>query len=156
MPAIDIDIRDPFAAEAVEALARERFEERGYFLVRFGEPPKRAILLRTDQPFPKIVRNLTAPNGDEHKLEILCDGQQVIVFGIIPTPRALRWHGGEPGHIPLGTCPMSTRTKRRSSPPTPSSCLAREFGYTAAPTRKSKADGNGQDTGAGGARTGSS
>ena len=42
---------------AVEELARERFEERGYVLVRIGKAPKRAVLLRTDTPFPKIVRN---------------------------------------------------------------------------------------------------
>ena len=72
------------SAEAIEELARERLEERGYFLVRIGKAPKCAVLLRTDKPFPKIVRNLTAPNGGEHKLEILCDGQQVIAFGEHP------------------------------------------------------------------------
>ena len=56
-PAIDIDITDEAAAEAVAALARERFEERGYILVRIGKAPKRAVLLRTDTPFPKITRN---------------------------------------------------------------------------------------------------
>jgi hypothetical protein len=56
VPTIDIDITHPEAAEAVEALAREQFEERGYFLVRIGKAPKRAILLRTDEPFPKAVR----------------------------------------------------------------------------------------------------
>ena len=35
-PAFDIDILDPEAAEAVERLARERFEESGVFPVRFG------------------------------------------------------------------------------------------------------------------------
>jgi hypothetical protein len=53
-PAIDIDITNEAAAEAIEALARERFEERGYFLVRVGKAPKRAILLRTDAPFRKL------------------------------------------------------------------------------------------------------
>ena len=53
-PSIDIDITEEPAAEAVEALARERFEERGHILVRIGKPPKRAILLRTDEPFKKL------------------------------------------------------------------------------------------------------
>jgi hypothetical protein len=47
-PAFDIDILDPEAAEAVERLARERFEENGVFPVRFGKLPKRAILFRCD------------------------------------------------------------------------------------------------------------
>src|SRR5262245_35117347 len=53
-PTIDIDILIEEAAEAVELLARERFDERGYILPRFGKPPKRAIVLRTDKPFAKI------------------------------------------------------------------------------------------------------
>src|SRR4029077_2303543 len=36
-PTIDIDIMDQAAAEAVEELARDRFEERGWFLVRIGK-----------------------------------------------------------------------------------------------------------------------
>src|SRR5580704_15310719 len=63
-PTIDIDILNPEAAVAVEELARERFEERGYFLVRTGQSPKRAILLRTLEPFKKIQALLIAPNGD--------------------------------------------------------------------------------------------
>jgi hypothetical protein len=84
-PAADIDIVNPEAAEAVEALARERFEERGYILVRVGLAPKRAILLRTDAPFKKITGNVIAPDGSKgQKIELLGDGQQVVVFGIHP------------------------------------------------------------------------
>ena len=46
IPAIDIDITDPSAADQVESLARDRFEEHGWLLVRFGAFPKRAIPLR--------------------------------------------------------------------------------------------------------------
>lgn len=100
-PCIDIDILNPEAAKAVEELARDRFEERGYILVRIGLPPKRAILLRTDKPFPKIIGKVTAPHGDcEQKIELLCDGQQVIVAGIHPdTHKPYSWHGGEPGQV---------------------------------------------------------
>ena len=53
----------PEAAEAVEALVRERFEERGIILVRFGRAPKRAILLRTnpDEAFGKLLGAWLAP-----------------------------------------------------------------------------------------------
>src|SRR4249920_2066978 len=83
-PAIDIDLLNAAAAEAVENLAREMFEERGHFLVRIGKWPKRAILLRTDQPFSKLVRNVTTPSGSVEKIEVLGLGQQVVVFGTHP------------------------------------------------------------------------
>src|SRR5262245_40160302 len=57
-PTIDIDLLIEEAAEAIELLARERFEERGYILPRIGKWPKRAIVFRTDKPFGKITRNL--------------------------------------------------------------------------------------------------
>jgi Bifunctional DNA primase/polymerase, N-terminal len=79
-PALDIDIIDPDAAKAIEDLARERFEEKGPVLVRFGRPPKRAILFRTDAPFAKIRRLFGEPDTPERdceKLELMCDGQQL-------------------------------------------------------------------------------
>ena len=84
VPALDIDIMHAEAADAIEALAREQFEERGHIAVRFGKAPKRAILLRTDEPFAKLARVFTAPNGSEEKIEILADGQQVVAFGTHP------------------------------------------------------------------------
>jgi 8-oxo-dGTP pyrophosphatase MutT (NUDIX family) len=97
MPTLDIDILNP---EAAEALARERFEERGFVLVRIGKPPKRAIPFRTDEPFDKITGNVIAPNGDQQKIEFLCDGQQVVVDGIHPeTGKPYAWHGGTLGVI---------------------------------------------------------
>src|SRR3974390_3242171 len=65
VPALDIDVLNQEAAEAVEALAGDRFEERGYPLVRIGQAPKRAILFRTDDPFKKIQVLLIAPDGSE-------------------------------------------------------------------------------------------
>jgi Bifunctional DNA primase/polymerase, N-terminal len=83
VPTIDINILHPEAAAAVEALAREHFEERGRILVRFGKAPKRAILLRSDEPFKKLVRKFAAPNGSgEQRIEIIADGQQVVAFGL--------------------------------------------------------------------------
>src|SRR5205823_7699992 len=88
---------------AVEKLARERFEEKGYFLVRFGQPPKRAFLFRTDAPFAKIKRVFGEPGTPEKdcgKLEFLGDGQQLVVHGIHPdTQGPYSWHGGAPGEI---------------------------------------------------------
>jgi hypothetical protein len=105
-PVIDVDIIDSAAADAIEELAREHFEERGWFLVRFGNPPKRAIPLRTDQPFKKMKLTLVAPGGSEAKIEILADGQQFVVNGIHPdTHASYRWHGGELWDIPADELP---------------------------------------------------
>src|SRR5262249_35463932 len=81
MPTIDSDIRDPGAAEAVERLARDHFDERGKILVRIGEAPKRAILCRTQQPFRKRRSDFLAPNGQAHHIEILGVGQQIVGAG---------------------------------------------------------------------------
>jgi hypothetical protein len=58
-PTIDIDILNRDAAVEVEKLAQRRFNST---LLRIGRPPNRAIPFRTDDPFPKITANLTAPD----------------------------------------------------------------------------------------------
>jgi hypothetical protein len=63
VPSLDIDIKIAEAAVAVEELVRQRFADAGVFLVRIGQPPKRAIPFRTDTPFKKIVVPLIAPDG---------------------------------------------------------------------------------------------
>src|SRR5262249_58026088 len=98
-PAIDIDIKDVAAAEALEALVRERFSNGGERLLRrIGLHPKRAFLFKTEVPFAKMLENFIAPDGSEHKIEILCDGQQIVSHGIHPdTKRPYDWHGGAAG-----------------------------------------------------------
>jgi predicted P-loop ATPase len=94
-PGLDIDIMIEAAAEAVEMLARTHFEERGDIHVRFGKPPKRLIPLRTDKPFEKLFYVFKAPDGSEHKIEMLGDGQQYVVDGIHPDTRLpYGWFGG--------------------------------------------------------------
>src|SRR5262245_46422834 len=67
-PTLDIDVTDAAAAEAVEMLVRERFEDRGTIMVRIGLPPKRAILFQLEgEPFPKDAVSLIAPNGTEQR-----------------------------------------------------------------------------------------
>jgi hypothetical protein len=101
MPAFDLDILDQDAVVAIEDLVRERFEERGWILVRIGKAPKRAILFRTNTPFRKITAPLIAPNGsNEQKLELLADGQQLVVDGTHPdTGKPYAWFGGAPWEV---------------------------------------------------------
>ena len=84
-PALDIDVLDERAVDAVVELVRERFGNRGKVMLRSGLRPKVAIPFRTDVPFKKIRAVLTAPDGSAgQKIEFLCEDQQVIVHGIHP------------------------------------------------------------------------
>ena len=83
-PTIDIDITDPEAAALAEEVGQELFGDRGVIPVRFGRSPKRALVLRTAAPFPKMSASFEAPNGATHKIEILADGQQLVCFGTHP------------------------------------------------------------------------
>lgn len=144
-PTLDIDIMNPEAAQAIEALARERFEERGCVLTRTGLAPKRAILLRTDKPFKKITANVIAPNGDtDQKLELLGDGQQVVVFGTHPkTGKPYAWFGGEPGAIKHEDLPYVSEDEARQFIADAVALLVKDFGYTVPPVRPAKKASNG-------------
>ncbi|HEY2243484.1 MAG TPA: AAA family ATPase [Xanthobacteraceae bacterium] len=130
-PTLDIDILDDEPAAAVEALAREMFEERGYFLVRFGKRPKRAIICRTDQPFKKVATSLLAPDGKtDQKVEVLADGQQVVVFGTHPeTLKPYSWFGGEPGDIRWEDLPYISADDAKEFVGRASELLVKDFGY---------------------------
>jgi hypothetical protein len=59
--------------EAIEQLVRKRLPpgaEAVSVCVNDG-PPQRGFLLRTREPFSPIVRELTAPNGQTFKIQVL-------------------------------------------------------------------------------------
>jgi RecA-family ATPase len=94
-PALDIDLLDEDACEAIETLANQILED-GRFLIRIGKAPKRLIPLRTEAPFKKLVLAVTAPNGAKGKIEFLGDGQQFIVDGVHPETKSnYCWHGAD-------------------------------------------------------------
>ena len=132
MPALDTDITNEAAAVAVEGLVRERFEDRGYVLTRIGKSPKRANIFRTNAPFAKITAGLIAPNGDKtQRIELLCDGQQLALFGEHPdTHRPYGWFGGEPGQTPAAALPYSSAEEGHASLRMPPSCFVLNSGYS--------------------------
>jgi AAA domain/Bifunctional DNA primase/polymerase, N-terminal len=141
-PTIDIDLLDEAAAEAVEALVREMFEARGFVLVRIGKAPKRAIILRTDRPFPKMTRTVVAANGNSEKIEVLCDGQQVVVYGVHPETRhPYLWHGGEPGKIACADLPYASGDELAEFLDRAVALLVREHGYRDAVERPTRMNG---------------
>jgi Bifunctional DNA primase/polymerase, N-terminal len=150
-PTIDIDILNPEAAVAIEELARERFEERGFFLVRIGKAPKRAVPLRTDVPFKKIAQSFVSPcssESDPEKIELLGDGQQVVVFGTHKdTGKPYSWHGGEPGKIKRADLPYVSAEEAQKFIEDAERLLVSEFGYKAIAARKKKPNGQGEGGG---------
>ena len=95
-PAVDIDVLDAAVADEVQAIAESML---GVSAVRVGKAPKRAMLYRAGTPFGKVATPIfTSPDGCTHKVEVLCNGQQIVVSGIHPETRApYKWRGGEPG-----------------------------------------------------------
>ena len=131
VPTFDGDITHHEAARAVEDLVRERYEEVGRLLVRFGNPPKFAIPFRTDKPFEKLSVKLKARDGTEHKIEFLCKGQLVVVDGIHPdTHRPYSWHGGTLVETPWEELPSITKAEAHQLVDDAVDLLVRDFGFT--------------------------
>jgi hypothetical protein len=150
-PAIDIDIMDHDAAADVEMLLRDHLAERGRFMVRFGQAPKRCILLRTDQPFKKIVVNLIAADGRTDKIEILGEGQQIVVYGIHKdTGKPYSWFGGEPRFISRDELPDISEAEARDLVEAAARLLVEKHGFVRTQDRP-KHTGNGSDADAGAA-----
>jgi AAA domain/Bifunctional DNA primase/polymerase, N-terminal len=130
-PAFDIDITHPEAADAVEGAVRDWFDGRGIVPVRFGNAPKRAMLLRTAKPFPKIVAPFTDPAGNKHKIEVLGAGQQLAVHGIHPDAKVpWTWHSGTPwSEVPHSDLPEVDENEMRELLRFVSDLLVQEFGF---------------------------
>jgi putative DNA primase/helicase len=147
MPAIDIDITDAEVAEAVEELAREIFEEHGATPCRIGQAPKRALLLRTDEPFKKLVRSFFPKNGNfdpakPPKIEILCEGQQLIAFGIHPdTHSPYNWPCGAPGEIKREDLPYVREADMVAFLDAVEKRLEEEFGWKVEAKRPNRGNG---------------
>jgi hypothetical protein len=124
MPAIDIDILHEEAARAVEDMISAEFCERGVVLVRVGRAPKRAIIFKTDAPYKKITVPLTSPHGSkEEKIELLADGQQIVVDGIHPdTGKPYTCSAVPYGTVRAASCRPSTGPPRKRWSPMSSRC----------------------------------
>jgi hypothetical protein len=137
MPTLDLDILSEDAVRALVEHVREQYEESGHILPRIGKPPKCAIPFRTEEPFKKIVVNLIAADGSEgQKIELLADGEQVVVAGIHPdTQQPYRWPRGEPGPIKLEDLPYIREAEARALVEDLVAVLVRDFGYKRAAER---------------------
>jgi AAA domain/Bifunctional DNA primase/polymerase, N-terminal len=128
----DSDITYPDAAYALRDYVCDQLIERGAVLVRVGKSPKWAIVLRCQTPFPKMTRNLVAPNGSAEKLEVLCAGQQVVADGIHPdTGKPYVWPGGKSLlDVPSSELPLVTAQQMAELLDGSVRLLCDEYGYT--------------------------
>jgi len=119
-PAIDIDILDAGGVEIVESVVRRHFADKGKLLRRVGKAPKCAFPFRAEEPFEKLLLGLWAPGEPEpkelkdckHRIEILGDGQQMVVHGIHPdTNQPYAWTGGEPWTVGRDELPLLTEAE---------------------------------------------
>ena len=137
-PCLDIDIEDPDAAEAIEDVVRERFEEHGAICVRFGRWPRRAIFFKAATPFKHAERKFIAPNGDtKQKVEMLADGRQVIVHGIHEgTGNPYSWFGPALYETPRDNLPEIDAAGADALLDEVARVLVEAHGYQLAPSRK--------------------
>jgi len=110
VPAVDDDVLDQEVADIIHGWIKELIPRGHPELLRIGRFPKRAILFRCDKPFSKIsTGKWIDEKGIEHQLEILCDGQQLAVYGTHPdTNEAYLWPGARPGRTPRTSLPPLT------------------------------------------------
>jgi putative DNA primase/helicase len=140
LPVFDVDVLDEAAAEAAEALIRERLGERGRLTVRIGKSPKRAIPLRTDTPFKKIkIKFETPKDAPEQAIEVLCDGQQFVVHGIHPdTGQPYRWPDGALWEVPYDKLPVIAESEARQLAEDVVQLLVKNHGYSLAKKQEDK------------------
>ena len=125
VPAFDVDIPTfKAAAEAVEALARERLEGTGYFLVRIGRSPKgRSCFEQMNRK--KIAVELIHRTAAAATNSIFRQRSTTRrVWFPQPHTRSYCWRGGEPGAIKREDLPMFARIRRHNSSMMPSRCCA--------------------------------
>lgn len=108
---LDVDIYDPIMVEAVVAEWMNRFADRGEWMRRTGQAPKTGFLFRLPEAIKKtevaVAPTGHAPAGKAEKVEVLCDGQQFIAFGIHPdTGQPYHWHDLDPLNTFLGVQEM--------------------------------------------------
>jgi hypothetical protein len=109
-PAIDVDVLDPEVAQQMSDAIDAIFPgER--LMTRTGLAPKFLVPFRSDEPFRKMTSHVYTDDTNEHKVEILGDGQQWVAYHIHPdTEQPYHWWDG------LGDDGLRT-VSRESLPP---------------------------------------
>ena len=128
---LDLDIRDGESVDAAELHVRTRFDGRGMLLLRTGRAPKRLIPFCVDTPFAKRVLCYRAPNGDPHRIEFLCDGQQAVFYGTHESGKPYTWHADlDPTKAPPSEWVKTTEAEVDALLAELDEMLVEQFNYT--------------------------
>ena len=104
--AVDVDVTNPFAANAIEKLIQDRL---GDAPKRVGKAPKFLMVFRTDEPMKKIktaVFDIEA-SEDDGCVEVLAEGQQFVASGIHPdTGQKYQWPNDNLTDYPVTEIPL--------------------------------------------------
>lgn len=93
-PAIDVDILDKEVSDLMSDEIDRIFAGQS-LMTRTGKAPKFLIPFRSDEPFRKLSSNTYTDGKNDHKVEILGDGQQWVAYHIHPdTERPYSWFDG--------------------------------------------------------------
>lgn len=100
--AIDIDVRD---ADVVDSILFDLEMSLGVSgMQRIGLAPKTCLLFRSDAEMRKRKLSFVDSDGNNHAVEILGKGQQVVAYGVHPdTQRSYTWLGGEPLEVSVSS-----------------------------------------------------
>jgi len=81
-PGIDIDVLDK---DMSDRMARLVMDKLGFAPKRYGKHPKCLLMYYTRKPFKKKQSSLFKDkNGNDARVEVLCDGQQYVIFHTHP------------------------------------------------------------------------
>ena len=93
-PAIDVDILDKEVSDLMSDEIDRIFAGQS-LMTRTGKAPKFLIPFRSDEPFRKLSSNTYTDGKNDHKVEILGDGQQWVAYHTHPdTGRPYVWWDG--------------------------------------------------------------
>ncbi len=107
---IDIDVLDPKVAANCKNIV---IRELGGAPCRYGNHPKHAHFFGVEGPsFKKLATKTFLVNGQKAQVEILCEGQQVVVFGTHPkTRKPYYWDDLTPLEVPRAMLSPITKDK---------------------------------------------
>lgn len=110
--AIDIDVIDRELADICKSLVTDKL---GDAPCRFGNAPKSALFFKVHGPgFKKMLTGSHIVNGQKAQVEILCEGQQVVVFGDHPdTQKPYYWPAQDILEVPISELPTITEAQAK-------------------------------------------
>lgn len=92
-PAIDVDVLDADISAQMARAIEDIFPDAP-LLVRTGQAPKFLIPFRSETPFRKLTSKTYTDGKNDHKVEILGDGQQWVAYAQHPAGHDYTWFDG--------------------------------------------------------------